>query len=324
MGYLNYLPKFKYTLAKFTGNVSDIFRRVAFTQKSRSDPRNYSEYLTEGVETTDGLASSKLGDANYYWQILMMNNIISEDEFPATYDEYSKKVNTLKNGTSLFFYEFFGSTPKAGDIVFPASTCCNILDFQSGGVISNYDSILRKIDMEYTFGDGFGDAGTTAAVYGYNDFNQLYQKGIQEFVLKSTIDNSVSYFYDDNNRETSPYLIPTGMTGGSFSNPLGTTPGEGSLLQVYMIGDALPIGYFYRSELQYYTDEQFSKRNIKIPPVELADSIDQKTERFLRDGNVPQGTSTSVVGYDIVKVGASTTTLVSESSSGSGGGGSNY
>ena len=82
MGYLNYLPKFKYTLAKITTNVSDVFRRVAFTQKSRKNPQNYSEYTSQGIETPNNLAGSKLNNQNYYWQILMMNNIVSEEEYP--------------------------------------------------------------------------------------------------------------------------------------------------------------------------------------------------------------------------------------------------
>ena len=322
MGYLNYLPKFKYTLAKLTGNVSDIFRRVAFTQKSRSNPQNYSEFVSEGVKTPDQLSSEKLNNPNYYWQILMMNNIISENDFPVNYDEYSRKVNSLKDGTSLLFYEFFGSTPKAGDLVFAASTGGNTIDFASGGIISKYDSVLRKINMEYVFGDGFGEAGTTAAVFGVNENNELSQRGIKKIQLKTTIDNSVSYFFDDNDRETSPYFIPTGFTGGSFSNPLAVTPGEGSLLQTYMNGSPLPTGYFYRSELQDYNSEQLEKRNINIPSIQLGDQIEQEAERLLREG-VQEEVST-VRSSGITRVGASSTGTVGGSStpSGSNGGGS--
>jgi hypothetical protein len=312
MGYLNYLPKFKYTLAKLTENVSDIFRRVAFTQKSRGNPQNYALYLTEGDKTPDNMASSELNNANYYWQILMMNNIISKNEFPANYREYSKKVNTLKNGTSLFFYEFFGGTPKVGDLVFSAATGGNTLDFASGGIISNYDSILRKIDMEYIFGDGFGDMGTTAAVYGHDNTGQLVRRDIKQFILKSNIDNSVSYFYDTNNRETSPYFSPTGFTGGSFSNPLAVTPGVGSLLQTYMIGGNLPSGYYYRSELQDYSDDQLAKRNLKIPPAQLVDQVDQNAEKLLRDGirgdEILNGADAIIIG-----VGANTTSTTQQS-----------
>lgn len=310
MGYLNYLPKFRYTLAKITTNVSDLFRRVAFTQKSRKNPQNYYQYTSEGIESPNNLAGSKLNNQNYYWQILMMNNMVSEEEYPQDYNVYSKTVNTMKNGTSLSFYDFFGTTPKVGDLVFPASTGGNTLDFASGGVISNYDPILRKIDMDYVFGEGFGGAGKTAAVYGFNDNKKLIKKDIKQITLQSTVDNSVSYFYDTNDRETSPYFTPTGFTGGSFSNPLAVTPGEGTLLQVYMSGGVLPNGYFYRSELQDYTDEQMAKRKIKIPPEQIADQLDTNAEILLREGlrgDEYVGGSDTI----IVKVGSTTTSQTS-------------
>ena len=320
MGYLNYLPKFKYSLAKLTGNVSDIFRRVAFTQKSRNNPQNYSTFTTEGIASPDRISDSELRSSEYYWQILMMNNIVSEDEFPDTYREYSKTTDELQNGKALYFYEFFGSKPKAGNIVF-AATLGNTLDFSSGGIIDTYDSITRKLNMKYIFGNGF-EGAATAGIYGGYGSGEIVEIGKQEIIRQESMADSVAYFYDQNDRETSPYLIPKGLTGGTFENPLGVTPGADTLLSEYMQGKPLPSGFYYKSELQNYRDIDLEKRNIKLPPQELADTIDQDTERLVREGN--QKYTSDVSGLS--RVGASTTRTTSSSSSsgGGGGGGSSY
>tara|TARA_Y100000385_G_scaffold289400_2_gene358716 strand:- start:1460 stop:2422 length:963 start_codon:yes stop_codon:yes gene_type:complete len=320
MGYLNYLPKFKYSLAKLTGNVSDIFRRVAFTQKSRNNPQNYSTFTTEGILSPDRISDSELRSSEYYWQVLMMNNIVGESEFPDTYREYSKNITELQNGTSLYFYEFFGSEPKTGHVVF-AATLGNTLDFNSGGIIDSYDSVTRKINMRYIFGEGFEGAATAGVYSGYGS-GQATEIGKQKIIKQDILADSVSYFYDQNDRETSPYLIPEGLTGGTFANPLGITPANGTLLSEYMQGNPLVTGFYYRSEIQDYRSTQLDKRTIKLPPQELADNIDRDTERLLREGN--QKDSSDISGLS--RIGASTTSTTSStsSSSGGGGGGSSY
>jgi hypothetical protein len=303
MGYLNYLPKFDYTLAGVRTTVADIFRRVAFTQKSRSNPQNYSEHVSEGVETLDQLARNFLNNDEYYWQIAMINNYVSEDEAPDSYREYSSTVNALQGGTSLFFEGFFPSKPYVGDVAYSV-TDGDTVNFNSGGVISEYDSLLRKISMEYVFGIGFGDAGTTAAIYGYDDSGSFVEKGKKKIKIKSAISDSAAYFYDSNNRETSPYLIPDGE-GGTFTDPLSATPESGTILHSYITG-SLPTGFFVKTELQDYRESDLRRRNIKVPPREIADFVSRDAQILLKDG--VRGQTTTIQG--LTRTGSTTRDLI--------------
>lgn len=318
MGYLNYLPKFEYTLASLKGTVTDIFRRIAFTQKSRSNPQNYNEKVIESIYSPDRIAADELLNAEYYWQVLMINNIVSEEEFPESYREYTNTVNDMSNGTALSFQNFFGSDPKIGDVMY-SITAGNTIDFDSGGVVSEYDEILRKISMNYVFGDGFSGDGASAALYGYSDQGNFEEKGKLQFQRKTSIGNSVAYFYDSNNRETSPYLEPEGLSGGTFTDPLSATPESGTLLATYLAGSSLPTGFFLRTELQNFTEENMERRNLKIPPREIADKVALDAERLLRDGNRAETRTSSGA---VQRVGATTTSTVSSTSS--GGGSSSY
>lgn len=303
MGYLNYLPKFDYTLSGIRTQVADIFRRVAFTQESRSNPQNFSEYVSEGIETLDKLAGSFLRNDEYYWQIAMMNNYVSEDEVPDSYREYSSNINALQNGTSLFFEEFFPSSPYVGDVAYSIIDG-DTIDFTSGGVVSEYDSLLRKVSMEYVFGSGFAGAAA-AALYGYDNAGNFVEKGKKQIKLNTTIANGIAYFYDTNNRETSPYLIPDG-DGGTFSDPLATTPETNSLLYLYIEGSSLPTGFFAKTELQNYRDEDLRKRNIKIPPREIADFVARDAQVLLKDGI--RGETTVIQG--LTRTGSTTRDLI--------------
>lgn len=316
MGYLSYLPKFTYTLAKLSGTVSDIFRRVAFTQKSRNDPKNYSEYLSEGILTPDRLSNLKLNNPNYYWQILMINNIVNEKEFADSYRDYTTTIDSLINGQGLFFDKFFGSSIRSGDVAY---LCLegNTADFTQGGVISEYDLSLRKISMKHMVGGGFPVPadGVTAAIYGYDDGGSFILKGNQTIIKSSELSNCPVYFYDGNDRETSPYLAPSGMAGGTFTDPLSITVGNDTLLKNYMDGTSLPAGFFFRSEIQDYRNDQLELRNLKIPPIALADQIDQEAQRLITQGIQKE---IGTVSSTLTRLGSSTTTTIDSSS------GSNY
>jgi hypothetical protein len=142
-----------------------------------------------------------------------------------------------------------------------------------------------------------------------------------EFQRKTTTADSVSYFFDSNNRETSPYLYPSGLEGGTFTDPLAITPENGSLLSTYLSGSNLPTGFFFRTELQDFSDENMQKRNIKIPSREIADKIATEAERLLREG-IRSETNT-ITGL-VQRVGATTSSTSSSVSSSGGGGSSSY
>lgn len=329
MGYLDYLPKFTYTLKNLSGTVSDIFRRVAFTQKTRENPANYNTKVVEGVFRPEQVAKNELLSSEYYWQIMLMNNIVSKDEYPDSQRAYSNKIREMEGGTSLSFAQFFGSTPRNGDVMY-SITAGNTVDFESGGVVSNYNSELRKIDMNYVFGDGFSGDGASAALYGLDDGGDFIEKGKLQFKRKLSIAGSVSYFYDANERETTPYYIPPAgtNTGGTFTSPLDTTPATGTLLDLFLNDTALPTGYFIRTEIQNYREDDLRKRNLKIPPQITTDLVDRETRRLLKEGQTEE--ISTVSSFEIRSVGSSSTTTVDQlsggtntsttSTSGSGGG----
>lgn len=158
--------------------------------------------------------------------------------------------------------------------------------------------------MEYVFGDGFGDAGKTAAIYGYDDSGSFVEKGKKKIKIKSAISDSAAYFYDSNNRETSPYLIPDGE-GGTFTDPLSATPESGTILHSYITG-SLPTGFFVKTELQDYRESDLRRRNIKVPPREIADFVSRDAQILLKDG--VRGQTTTIQG--LTRTGSTTRDLI--------------
>jgi len=306
MGYLNYLPKFNYTLGGVVARVSDLFRRVSFTQKTLNESKNWKEYFSNQYGKPDQIAESQLGEFNYYWQILMANNITDESGFPDNLIQYKNHIQYLENGKSLFFESFFGTEPRVGDVVYLVDAGGSEPDTDSGGIVYDYDKLLRKIDVSDTFGTAFSQ-GVTAALYGNNDAGEFVEKGrllIKKFV---SIAGSVDYFVDNNGRIASPYLIPdVSGVGGTYTDPVGITLQDGSLLHEYVIDGTLPANFGFVTELQSYEKEQNKKKQLKLPNIGLTDKISAETKSLLSDGI--QGQRVSISG--IFSVGSTNTDTI--------------
>ena len=99
-------------------------------------------------------------------------------------------------------------------------------------------------------------------------------------------------------------------------------------LDLFLNDTALPTGYFIRTEIQNYREDDLRKRNLKIPPQITTDLVDRETRRLLKEGQTEE--ISTVSSFEIRSVGSSSTTTVDQlsggtntsttSTSGSGGG----
>ena len=91
-----------------------------------------------------------------------------------------------------------------------------------------------------------------------------------------------------------------------MGSPDGVTPGSETLLANYINGSSLPAGYNIRTVLQEYHDNDIEKRNIKLPPADMAFITNKNAEFLLRNGY--QGQEISESGLE--SLGASTISTI--------------
>jgi hypothetical protein len=177
--YLKNLPKFDYIFNQGTTGavnlqVTDLFRRVAFTDQTKKDLRNFIEYIVEDGERPDDVAFKIYGDPKWFWLVLLSNNIVDvETEWPNSQSKTQRRFlsNSFFNGRSIFIDE--NREFKKGDYLVKGESCTAAQGCPDGvtGVEGNYamiesfDRELMKINVN-RFGPSFSlsDGDTVFAV----------------------------------------------------------------------------------------------------------------------------------------------------------------
>ena len=160
--YFNKFPKIDYdfitgtTGANFANiEMLNIFRRVKFTEKTLKDNKNFEEYTVVQGESPDDVANKFYEDPNYWWVVLLCNEIVDvENEWPKSISELDKLFSTSLVGNS--YYVFENVDARKGDVLVKRDTVSVTdggggtggIDIDNYGIIDSYDPILRKIDVK--------------------------------------------------------------------------------------------------------------------------------------------------------------------------------
>ena len=78
--YFNQFPKIDYNISGASGNtkvVTDIFRRVKARSKLMKNLTLVDKYDVQEGEKPEDVAYKAYGDADYFWVITLINNIVN-------------------------------------------------------------------------------------------------------------------------------------------------------------------------------------------------------------------------------------------------------
>lgn len=95
MSYFRYFPFIEdYEIGDRTYLGMNITIRTGFLNSDKEDPRNYLEYDVKDGETPEILADRMYDDADYYWVIMMFNDIFDiASEWPLTYNSLEDYID---------------------------------------------------------------------------------------------------------------------------------------------------------------------------------------------------------------------------------------
>jgi hypothetical protein len=299
MTYLKHLPKMQYTLGNRNIEVSDIFRRIAFTQGTRENPQNWKITVADSTQTVDNIAYQEYGDPYAYWQIMMMNNICSRSEAPNTYIEVAKTQEAYDKQMSFVLPDVSSDNkPKRGDyfVFFSGS---GIVSYQ---IVDKYDSITRTVFCSRP--NIFPWDETTSLLHvrkiGGGSYPVRTLTGIRRV---GSYGKGIYEFYT-NDGEISPYYIPSTDT---FIDPnTENINNTNCLLDLILREQTLPTGYYYNTVSTKYNENITKRRTLKIPPAILVDDLSQQTEDLLKNGHA--GESRSITG--VVFIGSTNTEVI--------------
>ena len=190
--YFEKMPKIEYDfLNNYSMSMQDIFRRVSFTQETLDNPQNFIQYTVVEGESADQVSRKFYDSPNYWWLILLANNIIDyQNEWPRSGNDMNRLFENFLSGNSYYIFEDIdiqkediivkrdvNATDSDGDHT-------SSLDMNVYGVVDNYDRILHKIDVKkqkgtirgadeiYIFRRGFTSSGSSGSYYLIEGFGQ--------------------------------------------------------------------------------------------------------------------------------------------------------
>ena len=117
MKYFNEFPLINYNLSGVNGNtiqVTDIFRRVKIRDKIASNVSLFDKYDVHEGEKPEDVAYKAYGDADYFWVITLMNNIVNRYyDWPLPEYEFQQFVaDKYTNPDGIHHYEITQSSGK--------------------------------------------------------------------------------------------------------------------------------------------------------------------------------------------------------------------
>ena len=329
--YFEKLPKLEYSLSTYpTLELSDIFRRVSFTQSVKNDSGNFETYVVKEGQRPEDVAADFYNDPSWWWLVMMSNNIINvESEWPKSMDQINELFNNFLNGYSYFVFEDLDILPN--DLMVKRDTG-STAGITTGhyGVISSYDRLLHKIDVKQY--EGSIDAGDEINIFregisGSNDYSLISGFGgtscVQPYYgsascvvfdgpsdgagaplcatagstfakiqKRTTIKNSVTEFEYDSEL-INPYSgVVNGGPSGDFMKFQNICGMTATVIHQY-ISDILPSGIKSTTVQQKTITENTKKRTIKLLSPSLAARASIELGVLIK-GDVPRGT-TSII-----------------------------
>lgn len=141
-------PNFLYPDFKVAGKFKlskNIFRRVRARDSFNAVYASSKKYTINPGETPDSIAESELGSNEWYWTILILNNIINiHQQWPLDNDELDRYVLS-KYGTyadSPKYWETSEVKNAAGEIVLPAG---QIIEYYNNTTEQNQTNYIPQV-----------------------------------------------------------------------------------------------------------------------------------------------------------------------------------
>ena len=156
-----------------THEVKNIFTRPVFSS-------NVAENIVlDSNQSPDNLATSLYEDPSLYYMNLLYNNIISDDYWPVTGEEYTSEIESNYAGYSFHMLETPGTKPSIGDVIILKSDFDGFVPDEddlsaqtlSYGIVESWNPTYRKMWIKNY---QFGSTGAQSETDLFKEDNRFY------------------------------------------------------------------------------------------------------------------------------------------------------
>ena len=232
--YFENFPKLTYTFSEKIYELSDIFRRVAFSQTSLNNRFIFNDYYMVDGETLESVADKIYGDSTLSWILLLANNITTQFDIPQRSEKLENYLNNKYPGKILYFSQYLKNI-QPGDFLAQVTLVSEQITSTSTtnyAVIKDYDPVFRYITVNSIYGSL--SVGTNVGFYrkvgnSYQNITfdvietengDIEEKGYASILKISNEKDASVNFISSTGNYLSPYS--TSLTFNVKSNAIGT------------------------------------------------------------------------------------------------------
>ena len=174
MAYFDIFSNIEYKFPNgVTHEVKNIFTRPVFSS-------NVAENIVlDSNQSPDNLATSLYEDPSLYYMNLLYNNIISDDYWPVTGEEYTSEIESNYAGYSFHMLETPGTKPSIGDVIILKSDFDGFVPDEddlsaqtlSYGIVESWNPTYRKMWIKNY---QFGSTGAQSETDLFKEDNRFY------------------------------------------------------------------------------------------------------------------------------------------------------
>jgi hypothetical protein len=171
--YFETFPTINYSFNEKIYQLSDIFKRVAFSQKSLDNKFLFNEYYMVDGETLESVSNKIYGDSTLSWILMLANNITTQFDIPQRSEKLENYLNNKYPGKILFFSQYL-SNIQAGDFIAQVTVTSGEITSTSTtnyAVIKEYNPVFRYIIVNSIY----GTLSSPTTVGFYRKVNSTYQ-----------------------------------------------------------------------------------------------------------------------------------------------------
>lgn len=286
MKYFSYLPKIKYKFTNGEYTVVDLFTKVGLNEEFYKNNTLYYQQQTDNILSPEKLSLEKYETFDYYWLLLLVNNIIDVNtDWPTIQEDFGNLLNAESKKTTYYIYETANIIEN--DILYVNETSYGVIDswnpFYKAIVIKenyNLPSGLTGIDFEIRRLDGSG---------GYINLNNYCSPSTTIFTSFGSMPylQSIHRIRKGEGCCLNPFskIVSGQVTDELLLNTCDATAKtafEQSL--IYKVVNNISVtGITVRTQEQRITSEYVDKVNLNIINPQLTGSLEDKIKLLLND-----------------------------------------
>lgn len=291
MKYFDFLPKLNYKFQTGEYNVIDIFTKVGIKPNFYKDSSLYYEEFLNSAQTPEKLSFSKYGTFDYYWMLLIINNVYDvHKDWPYNQEQFDAFLNEQKQKSAFYLYE--NGQIQSNDILYLNETSYGVIDswnpFSKKLTIKNNYNLPTTNLSSYTFKiRRINKNGTYTNLTNYCDSNSddFTSFGYMPFL------ESPNKIVDSSGRFVNPFLKVTGGIVSSSELLLDTcdvtdkSQFQNSLIYQIVNGASIS-GVTILSEELELTKKYVDLLKINIVSPDLVGQFELKSKQLFLDSTV--------------------------------------